>query len=304
MRSPYGPNINVKQLRAVQAVAKYSSFIAAAAEMQMSQPGLSRLIRSVENELGAPLFLRSTRHVTLTPKGAAFLPFVERILHEVEIAANAMVSDDHQVRGHVAVSCPMSIAHGPLPHIISRYRLRYPNVLIEIREGLQGDVLSEIHSGGVDFGIAISVHLDEDLVATELCDTSYFAIFRKDHPFLRRKRLRLSDLRGEALVSLPASSNLRWVFDNAAALEGFQLNHAITVNSYNTIFALIRVDGYVSLINGAGVALVTEEILATRPVEMTTSAGRLATIRQRKRPLTPAAKALKEMVDNYFYIAS
>lgn len=304
MRTPHGPNINVKQLRAVQAVAKYSSFIAAAAELRMSQPGLSRLIRTVESELGAALFHRSTRHVSLTSMGSEFLPYVERILNDIESAANAMKAKDDQVRGQVSISCPMSIAHGPLAPIISDYRRRFPNVLIEIREGHQGAILSEIHSGGVDFGIAISIDLDEDLVSTELCGTAFYVLFRRDHPFLHRKRLSLSDLRDESLVSLPASSNLRWILDGAAALEGFRLKHAITVNTYNTIFSLIRADGYVSVISSASVALANARTLAARPIHLNGSIGRLATIRLRKRQLTPAADTLKKMVDNYFYVPS
>src|ERR1700737_1018780 len=74
------PNLSVRHLVAVLAVAKDSSFIAAASELLISQPGLSRMIRNVEDELGACLFDRTTRQVTLTSAGAGLIPLANPFL--------------------------------------------------------------------------------------------------------------------------------------------------------------------------------------------------------------------------------
>lgn len=297
---PTVPDLSSKQLRAVQAVARYSSFIAASAELRISQPGLSRIIRSVEQELGTALFHRSTRQVTLTPAGAEFLPIVERILHDFAMANETISSLRDQKRGHVSIGCPMSIANRVMPHIVTQYRRRHPNVAIEIREGLQGEVLSDIRSGAIDFGIAIAMEPDDDLVVDVLCDTTYHVIFRNDHRFAALKKVPLTALRDEPLISLPASSNLRWVFEGAAAQAGFRLHHAITVNTYNTIFEFVRGGEGVSILNGAGVGFAAHESILSRRIDPPLITAQLAVMHLKARPLSPAAIGLMHSIENYF----
>lgn len=292
-------NLSSKQLRAIRAVARYSSFIAAAAEMQMSQPGLSRIIRSAEEELGVDLFLRTTRKVVLTPSGVELLPIVDLILRDFDIAAKTLTSLRDNEYGHVAIACPMSIANRALANVIADYRKRFPNVVIDVKEALQGDVVSQVRSGGVDLGIAIAVPSDGDLVVEDLCETTYHVIFRGDHPFLQRKMVPLTALAGEQMISLPPSSNLRWLVDNAATESGFKINHVITVNTYNTIFELVRRGEGVSILNSAGIAFHTDGYIFSRPISPPRLTARLATLYLRSRPMSPAAVGLKQIVENY-----
>jgi LysR family transcriptional regulator, carnitine catabolism transcriptional activator len=293
------PNLSAKQLRAVQAVARYSSFIAASAELRMSQPGLSRVIQAVEDELGIQLFHRNTRHVTLTSAGMEFLPIVDRILLDFDLAAEALTSLRDQKRGHVVVACPMSIAHR-LADVISDYRRRHPNVFIEIREALRGDVVEQIRLGHADFGLASFMQSEDDLVVEELCETTYHVVFRKDHPFLGRKKVALADLKDEPLVSLPPHSILRRIFDGAAAREGFRLDHVLTVNTHSTIFEFIRRGDGVSIQNGASLGFKADELLATRPIDPPRITSKLAAIYLKNRPMSPAALGLKSAMANFF----
>jgi LysR family transcriptional regulator, carnitine catabolism transcriptional activator len=294
------PNFSSRQLQAVRAVARYSSFIAASAELNLSQPGLSRIIRSVEETLGVRLFHRSTRHVSLTHAGAEFLPFAERVLRELELATDALTSLREQVRGHVALACPMSIANRIMPSIVVAYRSQHPNVHLEIREGMQGAILSEINSGAIDFGLAIALDRKDDLVVDALCDTTFHVIFRADHPFSQRRSVGLSALRDQQLISLPSSSNLRWVFDGAAARAGFRLNHAITVNTYNTIFEFVRAGQGVAILTRVGADVPRDKELAVRPIDPPRLTAKLALMHLKARPLSPAAAGLKKLIKDHF----
>ena len=293
------PNLSARQLQAVRAVARYSSFIAAASEMHLSQPGLSRIIRSVEEGLGVRLFHRNTRHVTLTQAGADFLPVAERVLRELELATGAMTSLRDQTRGHVALACPMSIANRVMPGIVVRYKRRHPKVHVEIREGMQGVILSEINSGAVDFALAIALDPSNDLVVEKVCDTTFHVIFRKDHPFARRKTVSLTALKDQTLISLPPSSNLRWVFDGAAARAGFRLNHAVTVNTYNTVYEFVRAGEGISILTGAGAAMPDDQVMS-RPIDPPRITAKLAIMHLKTRPLSPAANGLKQLIQQHF----
>jgi len=84
------PDINSRQLRAVLAVAEYRSFIAAAAFLKTSQPALTRTIKQIEAVVGASLFSRSTRQVSITQAGKEFAALAERLLNDLKIGIENM----------------------------------------------------------------------------------------------------------------------------------------------------------------------------------------------------------------------
>ena len=292
------PNLSVRQLIAVSTVAKYSSFIAAASEMRLSQPGLSRMIRAAEEELGITLFDRTTRQVALTSAGAEFIPVAERILHDLDLGTEAVRGLGKHTRGHVSIACPMSLATLVLSKIIVSYKTAHPNMTVQVLEGLQSNTVDDVRSGRADFGVAYAPNADEDLVTETLCEAKYHVVFRKDHRFASRRAVGLSDLEREPLISLPAASNLRRLFDGAAAHQGLRLDHAITVNTFSTLSEFVR--------SGVGVAIVAspwltgDRDLLSRPIDPPNLTTRLATMRLKTRPLSAAASHLRDLIKVHF----
>jgi len=298
--APTLPDLSSKQLRAVQTVAKYSSFIAASAELRMSQPGLSRVIRSVEEKLGFELFHRDTRNVTLTSAGAGFLPIIDRILCEFDLAAEALSSLRNETGGHVVVACPLSLANGLIAEVISAYRKQHPKVVIDIREALRGEVVNQIRAGVADFALASFMQSTEDLVVEELCETTYHVIARKDHPFAKEEKINLAALRDQPMISFPPTSVIRQIFDGAAAREGFRLNHLITVNTPQMIYELVQRGEGISIQSGASIQCRADDSFSALPIDPPRITSRLSTIYLRSRALTPAALSFKRAIEDYF----
>src|SRR5262249_3002930 len=109
------PEVNSRQLRAVLAVAEYRSFIAAAAFLKTSQPALTRTIKQIEAIVGASLFSRSTRQVSITEAGKEFAALAERLLKDLKIGIENMRELAEQRRGQIIVASVMSLAHFALP---------------------------------------------------------------------------------------------------------------------------------------------------------------------------------------------
>ncbi len=292
------PNLSVRQLMAVTAVARYSSFIAAASELHLSQPGLSRMIRSAEEELGSTLFERTTRQVILTSAGAEFVPMAERLLHDLELSSNAIRELRDQARGHLAIACPMAFATNVLASLIIKYKRDNPNVVLHVQEGIQSNTIGLLRSGQVDFGIGALSEPHDDLLVEKLCRTCFHVVFPKDHRFARREKISLDDLRDEPLVSMPPSSNLRRIFDGAAANAGFRLNHTITVNTYSALAQFVRSGVGVTLL--ASTSLPDDPLLSSHPVDPKQFNGTLAIMRLKRRPMSPAALGFQELVRQYF----
>jgi DNA-binding transcriptional LysR family regulator len=292
------PNLSIRQLRAVAAVAKYSSFIAAASEMRLSQPGLSRMIRAAEKELGSALFERTTRQVSLTSVGVEFVPLAERILHDLELSSNAIRELSERTRGHLAISCPMAFATNMLAGLITSYKRLNPNVILQIHEGIQSNTLGLIRSGQVDFGIGALGEPHDDLLVEHLCQNCYHVVFHKRHRFARRDEISLADLKGEPLVSMPPSSNLRRIFDGAAANAGFRLNHTITLNTYSALAQFVRRGVGVTIL--ASTSLPDDRLLRSLPIDPGLFKGSLVIMRLKGRPMSAAASGFQDLVRRRF----
>jgi DNA-binding transcriptional LysR family regulator len=119
------PEVNSRQLRAVLAVAEYRSFIAAAAFLKTSQPALTRTIKQIEAILGASLFSRSTRQVSITEAGKEFASLAERLLNDLKIGIENMRELAEQRRGQIIVASVMSLAHFSLPRVIAEYNRHF-----------------------------------------------------------------------------------------------------------------------------------------------------------------------------------
>jgi DNA-binding transcriptional LysR family regulator len=294
------PNLSARELHAVILVARYFSFIAAASELRLSQPGLSRIIRKVETQLGVALFHRTTRQVTLTAAGAQFIPVAERVLQDLAVGVDAVRDLRNQARGQVAIGCPMSMAQSDLIGVLLEYRRQHPQVSLVIHEGLQSLIREEVLNGVLDFGIGFIRAPIDDLLVEPLYEGSFHVVFHAGHPFAARSVVPLRDLRDEVLVSLPPSANLRQIFDGAAASAGFRLNHAITVNTYSTLFALLRARAGIAILPDPGVPAPDDPCILSRPIDPPHVPSTLSIMSLKSRAVSPAALALKALVLRHF----
>jgi len=292
------PDLSVRQLTAILKVAKYSSFVAAAAEMHMSQPGLSRIIRSAENEIGVSLFDRTTRQVTLTAAGVEFLPVAERVLNDIEFGTNALSEINNQRRGRLAIACPMSFAVVVMSKIIADYKKSFPNISIQILEGIQSNTFEEIRSGRADFGFGYLVKQNDDFISEVLCKSEYHAVFHKAHPFARKKYVSFAELAAQPLISIPPTAYMRTMLDGAAAKKGFRLNYAITANTFSSILEFVRNRLGVSIL--ANSWIVDDPNLKSCPIRSPSFITDLALMRLKSRPISPAAAHLMNLFRQYF----
>lgn len=293
------PNISARQLAAVLAVAENRSFIAASAQLQMSQPALTRTIKRVEDVLGVLLFERTTRVVQLTDAGHEFVPVAQRIANDLRIATRNMQDLANQRRGQVLVSSITSVANGVLPGVIAEYRQRQPGIEIHIRDGVQDDVLEEVKRGGVDFGINYLRDLPEGIASTRLWQGTFDLVARKDSPIVKAepRLIELEGLKDLPLVSLPHDSQTRRVLDAAAATRGVALVHAVVVSQVTTLFNLVRAGVGAALVPSASISgdlgqdLVRLELCDP---QITLDIG---VIRLSERVLSPAAAGLLQAIE-------
>lgn len=125
-------------LRSFEAAARHMSFTGASEELNCTQAAVSNHVRSLEDFIGRPLFVRHPRSLSLTDVGAAYLPSVRHALQEIDLATQSLVAQTH--KRDVVVSCPVSLAANWLPEVIQDFRRDHPDVDFTLHGTIWNDV--------------------------------------------------------------------------------------------------------------------------------------------------------------------
>jgi DNA-binding transcriptional LysR family regulator len=285
------------ELRALEyfvAAADERHFTRAAARMHVSQSGLSAAIKSLETELHAALFERTTRRVQLTSAGAALLPEARRALAAARAGSAAVGAVQGLQRGTVVVGVMQQMALVELPHILADYHRRYPGIELRLRQAPLEELHRTLLDGQLDLAVASPPDpADDRLVAIELFRTSLVLVCRTDDPAASRKTIAPGDLAGRDLVGFPTGWGVRALADQMAHTYGIRLDFNLEVNDVSTLLDLVEA--------GLGVAFIPEALItrsALRAVQLSgpTIDWTISALSLAPGPVNPAARELWKLI--------
>lgn len=193
--------MNLQHLHYVVASARNGSFSAAAHELNVRQPIVSKRIREVEGELGVSLFERSTTGARLTTTGERFVVSAQRIVDEMERLAEHAKASACGRAGSVVVGFYKSLSSGAFPNAIQRFRQQYPEIALELIEAPLAELNAGIHAGAIDTAIILGdVGKCEVLNASALWSEHLMAVLPANHPLADRAVLYWPDLKCERFL--------------------------------------------------------------------------------------------------------
>ena len=194
--------VTLRQLRAFVAVARLGSFTDAARTMHLSQAALSGLIKTLESQVGVRLFERSTRRVSPSAVGSAFLPEVERVLDELDLAMTGLTRLKELRRGVVRIAAPETLSCTLLPELIAAYRRAHPAVELRFRDVPIETVLAGLEDGRVDVGFGPTTAVTGDrVVARTLWEDDLGVALRPADPLAQTEPLTWRDLREHTIYT-------------------------------------------------------------------------------------------------------
>lgn len=179
--------MNFQQLRAIRETARTGFNLTDVAEvLHTSQPGISRQIRELEDELGIEIFVRSGKRLTgLTPPGGTVLPIVERLLQEADNLRRAGAEFTDQGHGELAIAATHSQARYALPQVVRDFRALYPDVTLKLHQGSPQQVARMLLNGEAEVGIATeALALDPRLAALPCYRWTHSIVVPPGHPLL------------------------------------------------------------------------------------------------------------------------
>ncbi|RLV54628.1 LysR family transcriptional regulator [Aeromicrobium phragmitis] len=248
--------MQLQQLTYFVAVAEARHFTRAADITGVSQPTLSKQIRSLENSLGTPLFVRTRSGVDLTPAGEALLPHARRIVIDVANAERSVHEVANLRRGRVKLGATPSVIDGLLPDVLRDFRRDYPEIELEIHEAGSRVLTDQLLAGRLDIAVLIVP------LATRSPDIETHLVFRErlvlasppDDP--RPERISVAELCDLPLVMFREGYDLRDVTVRACARAGFEPRFAVEGGEMGAVLRFVEA--------GLGHAVVPEIVMASR----------------------------------------
>ncbi|MGS2647966.1 LysR substrate-binding domain-containing protein [Streptosporangium sp. LJ11] len=243
--------MELRQLEYFVAVAEECHFTRAANRLRVAQSGLSASIRSLERELGASLFLRSTRQVELTPAGRALLVEARRALSATDAARDAVAAVQGLLRGSLAIGSLQCLHAVHLPAVLARFLAAYPGLEIRLRQGGSGELIEQVRAGRLDLAfVSRPARCPDDIVVGPLADEPLVLACAPDHPFAAREKVELPELRAERFVDFQPDWGTRDLADDVFAAAGVERRVSLEVNDVHSLLDLVTF--------GLGVALVPQ----------------------------------------------
>ncbi len=221
-----------------------------------SQPGVSRQIRELEEELGLEIFARAGKRLTgLTAPGAALLPFVEQLLLDAENLKRAGQDFSSRMDGPLSVAATHSQARYALPHVVRDFRTLFPQVTLHLHQGSPQQVAEMLLSGEADIGVATeALALYPQLVTLPCYRWTHSIVVPPGHPLLEhREPVSLRQLVEYPLITYNLGFTGRSHIDDAFAREGLHPNVVLTAMDADVIKTYVELGMGVGII--ASIAL-------------------------------------------------
>lgn len=260
--------MNFQQLRSVREAVRCGFNLTEAAQvLHTSQPGVSRQIRELEEELGLELFARAGKRLTgLTPPGGHLLPIIERVLLESRNLRQAGQDFLSQKRGLLSIAATHSQARYALPIAVQEFRGRFPDVQLHLRQGSPQQIAQMLLDGEADVGIATEALSDySQLVALPSFRWTHSLIVPPGHPLLEGP-VTIERLAGYPLVTYDSGFTGRNRIDQAFVDAGLKPDLAITAMDADVIKTYVELGLGVGVV--AGIAFESERDTRLRAVDV------------------------------------
>lgn len=250
--------MELRQLEYFVAVAEEANFTRAAARVHVSQSGISAQIRQLENDLGAPLFDRSTRVAALTVAGEAALAHARAALAAARAVRDAVDDVNRLLRGRLEVGMVTACTVTPLFDALSSFHRAHPGVDVSLKEDNSDRLVDNVRAGAVDLAlVGVAGAAPAGLHSFTVVRERLVAAVPDNHPLAQLSSVTLADVCTHPLVTLPTGTGIRTVLDRGCADLNCRPSIALQASAPDAVADLAT--------RGLGVAILSESMATSYP---------------------------------------
>ncbi|MHB0776394.1 HTH-type transcriptional regulator CysB [Halomonas sp. WWR20] len=235
--------MKLQQLRYIWEVTRHNLNVSATAQsLFTSQPGISKQIRLLEDELGVEIFARSGKHLTrVTPAGEAIIELAGKVLSTVDNIKHVAQEHSDERRGSLSIATTHTQARYALPPVIREFRQKYPDVALHMQQGTPKQIAQMVSEGQADFAICTeSLELFTDLILLPCYRWNRCVLVPKDHPLAQCGELTLEQLAEYPLVTYLFGFTGRSQLDEAFKAQELTPNVVLTAADADVIKTYVR----------------------------------------------------------------
>ena len=269
----------LQQLRILKAVATEKNFTKAAELLYLSQPSLSKQIKTLEKNLDILLINRENNKVSLTESGKVFLQYSERILALCEESCRALIDLKNGERGNLTVGASQTIGTYLLPRVLALFAQNYPQINLKIQVNSTRMIAKNVINREIDLAVVggeIPDKLRKNLTVEHFVEDEFSLIVPKSHPFASKKQITKKDLYHLNFITLNSNSTIRKFIDNILSqnqIETRQLRIIMQLNSIEGIKTAVSLGLGAAFVSSSAIEkeieLKTIEILKIENIQIT-----------------------------------
>ena len=245
--------MKLQQLRYIWEVAHHDLNVSATAQsLFTSQPGISKQIRLLEDELGVEVFARSGKHLThVTPAGEVILELAGEMLRKAESIKRVAQEFSNERSGTLSIATTHTQARYVLPGIIKEFITAYPDVSLNMQQGTPMQIAEMAAEGVVDFAIATeALQLFSDLIMLPCYRWNRCIVVPKEHPLAQLDRVSLESVAEHPIVTYTFGFTGRSKLDDAFSSRGLEPKVVFTAVDADVIKTYVRLGLGIGIIAG------------------------------------------------------
>lgn len=292
--------IDFDGIQAFVATAELGSFNKAAAQLHLTQTALTRRIQKLEGYLGTRLLDRTTRSVDLTAAGRDFLPQARAIVNDMTAAIVQMKQSSSPSGGVLTLACVPSMTVHVIPGLIHDFANLYPGTRIRLLDGTSDQVRQSVIHRRAELGIAVNGPAHPELMETNLFDDPLVLICQDTHELHARKSITWSDLKSVDLIMVSNFVATRIFTDYQLAKKGIELRSRFEVQHHATAINLVAAGVGAAILPASTYRPGDRTHVRVVPIIQPVVKRKVALIRKRNSPLSPAGEAFLKLLERQF----
>lgn len=245
--------MELRQLKYFVKSAEYLNFSVAAKHLYITQSTLSQQIKQLEFELGFELFLRNSRHISLTEAGEEFLPFARKTIQDAEDGVQRLYDLQNVKVGKLRVGVTYSLST-VLTEGVMEFMKVYPEIKLEVCYKTVNELFVLLRENKLDFILSYKPLFDApDVDSMPLFENALAVVVSKEHPLASRKSMGLREIADLQLVLPSHDLQARMMLERLIQGKGIEYSSRLELNETNILLQMVSTGSYATILSTSAV---------------------------------------------------
>ncbi|MCM3588372.1 LysR family transcriptional regulator [Mesobacillus maritimus] len=282
--------MDIRHLTYFIEVAKFKSFTQASKSLHLSQSTISKVVKSLEEELNVDLIDRSAKKIELTDAGEIVLAEGKMIMESLNDLSTHLYDLMNLKKGKIKIGIPPVIGFLFFPKIIKGFNLLYPDIKIKLFEDDSKTVKQEVRDGNIDLGVVILPVDEKEFDVVPFVEEELWLFVHKSHPLAQRDQVEMKELQNETFILFKQEFDIHDIIIQECLRVGFRPEIAYESSEWDFISGMIGENLGISLFPKPIAKKIDQDLIKSIPISHSNLPWNLGFISKKKKYASPAVR--------------